>query len=122
VIAVDAFSGDAIPLHLLTAESGDIYKRHLAPGGSLLLHISNRALDLEPVTRGLAAHLGWPAVLFVSGPHYETGESGSRWVLITDNAELPTRPTVAGSESGWDDTAPIEWTDDFVSLWHVVKF
>ncbi len=122
VIAVDAFSGDAIPLHLLTAESGDIYKRHLAPGGSLLLHISNRALDLEPVTRGLAAHIGWPAFLFVSGPHYETGESGSRWVLITDNTELPKRPTVAGSLSAWDDTAPIGWTDDFVSLWHVVKF
>lgn len=122
VIAVDAFSGDAIPLHLLTAESGDIYKRHLAPGGSLLLHISNRALDLEPVTRGLAAHMGWPAYLFLSGEHNETGESGSRWVLITDNAELLKRPTVAGSKSGWGDTAPIGWTDDFVSLWHVVKF
>ena len=45
VIAVDAFSGDAIPLHLLTAESGEIYKRHLAPGGCLLFHISNRALN-----------------------------------------------------------------------------
>jgi SAM-dependent methyltransferase len=122
VIAVDAFSGDAIPLHLLTAESGDIYKRHLAPGGCLLFHISNRALDLEPVTRGLAAHLGWPAFLFASGPREQTGETSSHWVLITANSELMKQPLVAGSVSGWDEFAPIEWTDDFVSLWHVVRF
>jgi hypothetical protein len=122
VIVVDAFSGDAIPLHLLTAESGDIYKRHLAPGGCLLLHISNRALDLEPVTRGLAAHLGWPGFLFVSGPHDETGESTSHWVLITANTELVKRPAVAGRVSTWDKSVPIGWTDDFVSLWHVVRF
>jgi SAM-dependent methyltransferase len=122
VIVVDAFSGDAIPLHLLTAESGDIYKRHLAPGGCLLLHISNRALDLEPVTRGLAAHLGWPGFLFVSGPHDETGESTSHWVLITANTELLKRPAVAGRVSTWDKSVPIGWTDDFVSLWHVVRF
>jgi SAM-dependent methyltransferase len=123
VIAVDAFSGDAIPLHLLTAESADIYKRHLAPGGSLLFHISNRSLDLEPVTRGLAAHLGWPAFLFASGPHMETGETSSHWVWITSNRELPKQPLVAGSVSRWDSSAPpIEWTDDFVSLWHVVRF
>jgi hypothetical protein len=122
VIAVDAFSGDAIPLHLLTAESGEIYKRHLAPGGCLLFHISNRALDLEPVTRGLAAHLGWPAFLFASGPHEETGETSSHWVLITANSELMKQPLVAGRVSRWDEYAPIEWTDDFVSLWHVVRF
>ena len=122
MIAVDAFSGDAIPLYLLTAESGELYKRHLAPGGCLLLHISNRALDLEPVTRGLAAHIGWPAFLFASGPHYETGETSSHWVLITANSKLMKQPIVAGSVSGWDDSAPIEWTDDFSSLWHVVRF
>ena len=75
---------------------------------------------LFPALFPTAIFLG--AFLFVSGPHYETGDSGSRWVLITDNAELPKLPAVAGSISGWDDTAPIEWIDDFVSLWHVVKF
>jgi hypothetical protein len=122
VIAVDAFSGDAIPLHLLTAESGEIYKRHLAPDGCLLLHISNRALDLEPVTRGPAESIGWPAFLFASGPHEETGESSSHWVLITANRELLKQPAVAGRLSSWERLAPIAWTDDFVSLWHVVRF
>jgi hypothetical protein len=122
VIALDAFSGDAIPLHLLTAESGDIYKQHLAPGGCLLIHISNRSLDLEPVTRGLAAHLGWSAVLFAAGPNEETGESSSHWVLITANLEMLKEPAIAGAVSRWADVAPIGWTDDFVSLWHVVRF
>ena len=54
LIAVDAFSSDSIPMHLLTAECADIYRRRLAPGGVLALHISNRVLNLDPVARGMA--------------------------------------------------------------------
>ena len=57
MLVVDAFSGDAIPIHLLTREAGDIYAAQLAAGGTLAIHISNRYLDLEPVVRGLAEHL-----------------------------------------------------------------
>ena len=123
-IAVDAFSGDAIPLHLLTTECGDIYRRRLLPGGLLLLHVSNRSLNLEPVTRGLARHLGWTAALFASGPNEGTGESTSRWVLITENAGFLRQPGVAAGISGWRDggNPVITWTDDFASLWHVLRF
>lgn len=123
-IAVDAFSGDAIPTHLLTTECGDLYRRRLAPGGLLLLHISNRALDLEPVARGLARHLGWKAVLFFSGPHEETGELSSKWVLMTANSAFLEQPGVADRASAWSDPrrSPITWTDDFASLWHVLRF
>ena len=65
LIAVDAFSGDAIPMHLLTAECAEIYRQRLAPGGIIALHISNRALNLEPVTRGMARYLGWQARMVV---------------------------------------------------------
>jgi len=95
VIASGCVSGDAIPLHLLTAESGEVYRQHLASGGCLLIHISNRSLDLEPVTRGLAANFGWSAVLFAAGPHEDTGESGSHWVLITANSEMLRQPAIA---------------------------
>ena len=122
VIAVDAFSSDAIPLHLLTAECGDIYQRRLKPGGLLLLHISNRALNLEPVARGLAQHLRWQAVLFVSGDNKDSGESSSRWVLITANAEFLERSHFAPGNPPWTNRAPIAWTDDFASLWQVLKF
>ena len=123
VIAVDAFSSDAIPLHLLTAECGDIYRQRLAPGGLLLFHISNRLLNLEPVARGLARHLGWKAVTFQSGEEIETGESSATWVLITDNAEFLLQPGMA-QEISWTgkEGRPITWTDDFASLWQVLKF
>ena len=122
LIAVDAFSSDAIPLHLLTAECGDIYRQRLKPGGLLLLHISNRALNLEPVARGLARYLGWTPILFFSGDDYSTGESSSTWVLITDNAEFLQRTGIGHINSPWANRAPITWTDDFASLWHVLRF
>jgi hypothetical protein len=123
VIAVDAFSSDAIPLHLLTAECGDIYRERLVPGGLLLLHISNRLLNLEPVGRGLARHLGWKAVTFESGDEIDTGESAATWVLVTNNSEFLLQPGMA-QEVSWTgkNRAPITWTDDFASLWHVLKF
>jgi len=122
LIAVDAFSSDAIPLHLLTAECGEIYRLRLKPGGLLMLHISNRALNLEPVARGLAQHLGWQPILFVSGDDYSTGESSSHWVLITGNAEFLERSGLGHQTSPWSNRAPLLWTDDFASLWHVLKF
>jgi spermidine synthase len=116
VIAVDAFSSDAIPVHLLTAECADIYRRRLAPGGLLLLHISNRVLNLEPVARGLAQHLGWKEVVLTSEQNEQTGESRAEWVLITANPDFQRW-------SGEAATVPaITWTDDFASLWHVVRF
>jgi hypothetical protein len=123
VIVVDAFSSDAIPLHLLTAECGDTYRQRLVPGGLLLLHVSNRLLNLEPVARGLARHLGWKAATFESGDEVDTGESTATWVLITGNSEIFQHPGMS-QEVSWTGKirAPITWTDDFASLWHVLKF
>jgi hypothetical protein len=117
-IVVDAFSSDSIPLHLLTAECGDLYRQRLVPGGLLLLHVSNRVLSLGPVTRGLAAHLGWQAVPFVSPENTGTGESPADWILVAANPD----PALKGRR--WSATArpPITWTDDYASLWHVVNF
>jgi hypothetical protein len=123
VIAVDAFSSDAIPMHLLTAECGDLYRRRLAPGG-LLLHISNRVLNLDPVARGLARHLGWTSVLFVSADDARTGESAAQWVLVTANDDFLKRSGLGMAGVRWygKQAAPITWTDDFASLWHVLSF
>ncbi len=120
VLAVDAFSGDAIPLHLLTNECADIYRRHLRPDGLLLFHISNNLLRLDPVVRGLAQHLGWKAVTFLSPENEETGESRSLWVLVTANNEFLKRAAIARADSRGGEV--IDWTDDFASLWHVLKF
>ena len=61
VLALDAFSSDAIPTHLLTREAFEVYRRHLAPGGVLAVHVTNRYLDLKPVVRGAAAALALEA-------------------------------------------------------------
>jgi hypothetical protein len=122
LIAVDAFSSDSIPMHLLTAECADIYRRRLGPGGVLALHISNRALNLDPVARGMARYLGWTPVQILSGDDPATGESSSRWVLLTANQDFLERAGLAHQLSGWSRRAPIIWTDDFASLWHVLKF
>ena len=122
LIAVDAFSSDAIPVHLLTAECAEIYRKRLAPGGLLLLHISNRALDLQPVARGMAQYLRWKALLFESRDDPATGESSSSWVLITGNTEFLERTGIGRHASAWSKRAPIIWTDDFASLWQVLRF
>jgi hypothetical protein len=122
LIAADAFSSDSIPMHLLTAECADIYRRRLAPGGVLALHISNRALNLDPVAQGMARHLGWTAVQIISGDDPQTGENSSRWVLLTSNRDFLERAGLAHQLSGWSSRAPITWTDDFACLWHVMKF
>jgi hypothetical protein len=124
VIAVDAFSSDAIPIHLLTAECADLYRERLAPGGILALHISNRALDLQPVTRGMAQHLGWQARMVIALADEAIGESTSRWVLLTEKLETFQNSKIRDTLLGW--SAPgeptLQWSDDFASLWRVLRF
>ena len=127
LIAVDAFSADAIPMHLLTAECAEIYRQRLAPGGILALHISNRSLNLEPVTLGLADYLKWKAHMVVVAADLiddNKGERGSRWVLLAASQDTFARSKIRDTFIGWG--APkdprILWTDDFASLWPILRF
>ena len=73
VLAVDAFSGDAIPLHLLTTQAMTLYKKHLAPNGILAFHVSNQYLDLAPEIALLAVAAGMQAQLIESAPDAARG-------------------------------------------------
>jgi uncharacterized membrane protein len=118
VLAIDAFSGDAIPVHLLTRECARLYAAHLRPGGVLAVHISNRYIDLRPVALGLAKAMGREAVLIESDSDPLTGADAAGWVLITDNRDFLDSPIVKASITPWgSDTPAIEWTDDFSSVW-----
>jgi spermidine synthase len=117
VIAVDAFSGDAIPVHLLTAEAIKLYQRHLAPGGIIAFHISNTYLSLAPVVQAQADHAGLHAILVTTEDNDDTGAFSSDWVLVTSNEKFLALPEIA------DASAKIElkqglrlWTDDYSSL------
>ena len=124
LLAVDAFSGDAIPAHLLTAEAFDVYLRHLQPDGLLLVHATNRYLDLPPVIARVAREKGLHALLIAhDGSDLEdTHMSRTDWVVMTRSAG-PLAPLA----SDWRvrrleaDPARSLWTDDFNNLFQALK-
>lgn len=121
LLAIDAFSSDAIPTHLLTREAVELYFRHLKPDGVLAVHISNRYLNLVPVCQRAAEYVNKSATV-VNNP--SDGESNaSVWVLITSNAELLRQPQFHGAEMQVAPANPgfAGWTDDYGSVWPVVK-
>jgi spermidine synthase len=119
VIVVDAFSGDAIPIHLLTRQAGDIYRQHLADGGVLAIHISNLHLDLSPVARGLGQYLGLKATEIYSTGDTQTGAYSAQWVLLTNNDQL--LKSLAPDAEKEKTTPALLWTDDYSNLVHILK-
>lgn len=123
VLAVDAFSGDSVPVHLLTREAIQLFFRHLKQRGILAVHISNRYLDLKPVVAAAAAEFGKVSLLF---DRDETDEEpqcyGSTWVLVVDKSLRDTRPRLF--EQGFEifPTAGFRtWTDDYSNLYKILK-
>ena len=86
VIAIDAFSGDAIPVHLITSEALELYRRHLAPGGVVAFHVSNRYLRLAAVVRQIAEHAGMSATDIHSDDDDDHAVFSAEWVLVTDDS------------------------------------
>ncbi|KGB55522.1 putative membrane protein [Sphingopyxis sp. LC81] len=129
VIVIDAFSSDAIPLHLLTEEAIGIYARALKPDGILLIHISNRFFDLEPVLAAEAKARGWTSAIRMDpGPvGDEYGDlTGSNWVALTATPQR-MRQLTGGirprkDSRDLDTWVPLDappgferWTDDYAS-------
>jgi spermidine synthase len=123
VLVVDAFSGDAIPLHLLTTEAVEVYKRHLAPGGILAFHISNQHVDLEPEIALLGKAAGMEARRVSSLENTKRGEFTATWMLLTENAAFFTQPEVASSVRQPAENANVRlWTDDYSSLLPLLRW
>ncbi|MGD0630293.1 MAG: fused MFS/spermidine synthase [Terracidiphilus sp.] len=117
VLIIDAFSGDAIPLHLLTTQAVELYKRHLAPGGILAFHISNSHVDLEPEIALLAKAAGMDARRVSSFENHERGEFTATWMLLTDDSSFFAQPEVAiRMRKPAEDPKVRLWTDDYSSL------
>ncbi len=85
VLALDAFSGDAVPVHLLTAEALALYRKHLTPGGAIAFHVSNNYLDLGAVVGQLARSAGMHAVLIHNQQDDDAGVEAADWVIVTNN-------------------------------------
>ncbi len=83
LLLLDAFASDSIPVHLVTREAFEIYKRHLSPQGLIVTHISNRNIEMRPTVAGMARSVGLKCVDQFGGDtgNRGTGYSGSRWVV-----------------------------------------
>ncbi len=124
LLAIDAFTSDAIPLHLMTTEAFSVYAGAMQADGLLLLHISNRFIDLAPMVAALARDGGWHGVIRHDGQELSTGLSASVWIALSrDEARLAAMR--AQSPLPWEELpAPIRraWTDDEASILPLLRF
>jgi SAM-dependent methyltransferase len=121
VLAVDAFSSDSIPVHLLTKQAMDLYFRHLKPDGILAVHISNRYLNLQPVLEGEVQATQKIARVVDTEDDDTQDVFGATWVLIAS-------PTAGFSGEELNNSAPLDskrtvrlWTDDYSNLFKILK-
>ena len=122
ILALDAFSSDAIPVHLLTLEAIAVYLRHLKAGGILAVHISNRFLNLVPVLQQAALHYSLEARIVINADDEDAKVYKSDWVLLSASSAAfeseRLRPAAEQLESPRQ-VAP--WTDDYSDLYRILK-
>jgi len=123
VLVVDAFSGDAIPLHLLTVQAMQLYQRHLAPGGILAFHVSNQYLNLAPEIGELALAAGMSAREVNSPFNDSRGEYPASWVLVTRNRDFLESPEIVTMATRIPPIPGLNaWTDDYSSLLPILRW
>jgi hypothetical protein len=122
ILAVDAFSSDSIPVHLITREAMATYRRHVHDGGAIVFHISNRYLELTGVVRQLADSIGWTAMRVVDEPPKDSDGYHSDWIVVTRNPGLILAlREQAKAEEASPDPRLKPWTDDYNNLFQVLK-
>ncbi|MEO7413734.1 MAG: fused MFS/spermidine synthase [Opitutaceae bacterium] len=123
VLALDAFSSDAIPVHLLTVEAFNIYLAHLKPDGVIAVHTSNRYLNLRPVVENAARHLGLATATISDDSKEEWWIYRTTWILVTKNKELLANPDISSvTEAPLPENPDISlWTDDHASVVQILK-
>jgi hypothetical protein len=136
VLHLDAFSGDAIPAHLLTDESFALYDKHLrhedrvdektgekvsVPTGIVVVHISNRYLDLEPVVAAIAKKHGYRTWSVHKTEEGGPTDTASDWILVSKNDEFMDNPRVKEAGQPLEPSQEILWTDQFTALYPIMK-
>jgi hypothetical protein len=118
-LLLDAFSGDSVPMHLLTREAFEIYERHLAPNGVIVVNCTNRYVTLAPVVRKIAENLGFGVTRIYT--EWSGDDEITDYVLVTrDKDFLAANPD--SPEDVWDDDLPVElWTDQRHNLFEVLE-
>lgn len=132
LLALDAFSGDAVPVHLLTKEAFEVYGRHVKTNGIIAVHISNEYLNLKPVLAKVARQLNYRMAVITRNDPYSKRDAvagrprweyDSTWVLLSRSEKVLNSPVIRYAAS----TAKINgdnlslWTDDFASLFQILE-
>jgi hypothetical protein len=122
VLAVDAFSSDAIPVHLLTKEAVQIYFKHIRPGGVIAIHVSNRYLSLAPIVFRIATELNKTALQVENRENGALEQFSADWVLVADDPRVFDRPgfRAAANNPAPEPNTPL-WTDDYSNLFKILK-
>ncbi len=123
VLVLDAFTGDAVPVHLLTREAFEIYLKHLKPDGLIAMHISTHHVDLQSVVRRLAAHFQLSTAWIETHSNDAKGIFDSDWIILAKNKEFQNHPQIETSKTEYK--APLKnislWTDNHANLLQVLK-
>ncbi|MFM8251911.1 MAG: spermidine synthase [Planctomycetota bacterium] len=123
LLVLDAFSGDAIPVHLLTDEALRIYQRHLKPTGVMVIHVSNRHLDLIPVVCRLARHQNLQVALISHSAVDEELDSTLDWMLVSANSAFMSDADIIDASRQLEEAqfqGPL-WTDQYSNLFEILK-
>jgi len=120
VLVLDAFSGDAIPVHLLTREAMEIYCRHLSEDAVLAIHISNLYFDLKSIVTGLAINASFEATIVSDDEAACPGSLKSCWVLMSTKKEILNQ-AVGAVKPIVPRRKPVLWTDDKSNLFEALK-
>ncbi|MEP7353082.1 MAG: fused MFS/spermidine synthase [Acidobacteriota bacterium] len=122
-LAMDAFTSDAVPMHLLTEEAYKIYAKHMKPDGVLAVNISNRYLDLEPIVAAAAASAGMKGIMIYDEGTSEPFYVANTWVLMSKDPKIFTNAAFSGTE-----IYPLEpkpgirgWTDDYSNIIKILR-
>lgn len=123
ILVLDAFTSDAVPVHLLTTEAFEIYRYHLKPDGVIAVHFTSRYFDLEPVLQQVAQHFEMAAV-YVYSPAGPLSTYRADWMLITTNEEFLNTEMIV--DAAWREPQNEKrirlWTDDYSNLFQVLAF
>jgi spermidine synthase len=122
MLVMDAFSGDSVPVHVITKEAFATYFRHLKPEGILAVNITNAYLDLEPVMERAASAFNKVALVYHYSPEDETYCFGCSWTLIMDRATTGKYPALMRDVKILKPERPFRiWTDDFSNMFSILK-
>jgi hypothetical protein len=123
LLVLDAFTGDAIPLHLLTREAFNLYFAHLKTDGVLAINISNEHLDLRRLIYGLAQNSGHEAI-HISNSRKGLDSMPSDWILVSHNKQFLSTPQLVKRSNGWPQevtSRPLIFTDDYSNLFSLLR-